>query len=58
LKVLRESLSKALGFAVNLGYTNEDTIKFILAKAASHERALSALIKHEGNVEENKEEGK
>jgi len=58
LKVLRESLSKALGFAVNLGYTNEDTIKFILAKAASHERALSALMKHESNVEENKEEGK
>ena len=40
---LKDSFGKALAFAVSIGNTNEDTIKFLLAKALSHEKALEKL---------------
>ncbi len=43
VKELKESFAKALTFAVAIGNANEDTIKLLIAKAGSHERALSAL---------------
>jgi large subunit ribosomal protein L10 len=51
---------KALAFAVSIAYACKDTIKFLLAKAKSHEDALSGLIKEEKKPEqiERKEESK
>ena len=40
---LKNSFGKALAFAVSRAYTNEDTIKFLLVKALSHEMALGKL---------------
>ena len=51
---LKDSFGKALTFAVSIGNTNEDTIKFLLAKALSHEKALEKLTP----VEEKKEKVK
>ena len=44
LKELRESLGRSLGFAVKIGYTVQETIKFIIGKAVMEEKALSAKI--------------
>jgi hypothetical protein len=41
---LLECYSRALPFAVNIGYATEDTIKHILTKAAIQEKALSQKI--------------
>lgn len=43
LKELKESFSKALAFAVEISYFSEDTIKFLIGKAGSHEKALEKL---------------
>jgi large subunit ribosomal protein L10 len=43
IKNLLNSYSKALPFAVNIGYSTKETIKFILQKAALHEKALEKL---------------
>ena len=43
IEELKKSYSKALAFAVEIAYTTQDTIRFLLAKAASHERALINL---------------
>ncbi len=40
---LKNSYGKALAFAVQMDYISNDTIKFLLGKAASHEKALSNL---------------
>ena len=53
LKELKSAYSKALAFAVEIGYTIPETIKFIIGKAGMHERALNALLKEE-NIQENK----
>lgn len=47
LEDLKTSFGKALAFAVKMTYVCSETIRFILAKAASHERALLGLIKQE-----------
>lgn len=57
LKELKESFSKALAFAVEISYFSEDTIKFLIGKAGTHEKALEKLIGTE-KVEETKEEVK
>lgn len=49
---------KARAFAVHLGYVSKDTIGMLLAKANSHEKALSKFIKSENNQQINSEEGK
>ena len=47
LEELKESKARALAFAVKLAYACKDTIGFLLAKALSHEKALSKFIKPE-----------
>jgi large subunit ribosomal protein L10 len=44
LNLLKTSFSKAFGLAININYTTEETIKFLIGKAGSYEKALSALI--------------
>lgn len=63
LAELKSAYSKALSFAVEVGYSTEDTITFLIAKAASHEKALDNLqpaeeVKEEPNEEEKKEDPK
>jgi hypothetical protein len=38
-----KAYSKALPFAVNIGYANKDTIKYLIGKAAMHEKAIEKL---------------
>jgi hypothetical protein len=55
LNELRSLIGKALSFAVNLGFTNKETIKYILAKASFEEKAIERLIaekKPKENVQE------
>jgi len=40
---IRDSIRRALGFAVKVMYTNEQTVKYFLAKASMEEKALTAL---------------
>ena len=40
LKELRTAFGKALPFAVEIGYSNEDTITFLIRKAGRHEKIL------------------
>lgn len=60
LELLKEAFGRALPFAVEIGHVSDDTIKFLLAKAASHETALGKLVENSGDegeaVEEKKEE--
>jgi large subunit ribosomal protein L10 len=44
LNSLREAISKAFGFAVNLGYVNEQTVKFFIAKAGREKKAIEKLV--------------
>jgi len=41
LEELKTAYSKALPFAVEIGYSNEDTISFLIGKAGSHEKVIS-----------------
>jgi large subunit ribosomal protein L10 len=41
---LRESIAKALGFAVNVKYIVKETLSFFLAKAQTEEGTLQALV--------------
>jgi len=51
---LKKSFSKALGFAVSIAYTSEDTIKLLIQKAGRQEIALNNLIQnHKPEGEEN-----
>jgi len=43
LKELKGSFSKALAFAVEINYFSEDTIKFLIGKAGTHEKVLEKL---------------
>ena len=62
LEELKTSYGKALSFAVEIGYSNEDTIRFLIGKAGAHEKALEKLkpaeeeVKKESAKEEKKEE--
>jgi large subunit ribosomal protein L10 len=53
LEQLKVMFSKALGFALSIGYVCSDTIKLLIGKAGMQEKALSKLIKTE--VKENKD---
>jgi len=57
LETLREAIGKAFGFAVNIDYVNEQTVKFFIAKACLEEKALSAKIGEEPKEDEKKDEG-
>jgi len=54
LEELKTAYGKALPFAVEIGYSNEDTIKFLIGKAGSHEKVLKNLksVEEEKPVEE------
>ena len=43
LEELRFSISKALGFAVNIGYAAKETISFLIGKAAMQEKAIEKI---------------
>ncbi|MFH1889415.1 MAG: 50S ribosomal protein L10 [Nanoarchaeota archaeon] len=55
LEELKQAFGKALPFAVAIAYANEDTIKFLLVKAAANEKALEKFAKKSAEPE-NKEE--
>ncbi len=55
LKDLKNSFTKALAFAVSIGYISDDTIKLLIGKAGMHEKALGKIIesnKHKSHKEE------
>jgi len=59
IESLQENAMKALAFAVSIAFTTKDTLKFLLSKAVSHERAISSLFGKENvdNAQENKSMG-
>ena len=59
LNELKDSFSRALGFAVGISYISHDTIKFLIQKAAMHEKALNILVEEENvaSVENNSSNG-
>ncbi|HKL24223.1 MAG TPA: 50S ribosomal protein L10 [Candidatus Nanoarchaeia archaeon] len=48
---LKEAYSKALPFAVEIGYATEETVKFMLAKAYAHASKIDRVIKGEPEPE-------
>ncbi|MDP2628526.1 MAG: 50S ribosomal protein L10 [Nanoarchaeota archaeon] len=58
LESLKTSYSKSLAFAVEIEYFSEDTIKFILRKAAMEEKKLESLESSEGSQTKEAEEEK
>ena len=58
LEELKESFSKALGFAVNISYTSPDTIGFLIQRAARQEKALEKFIETVTIAQENVNEQK
>ena len=57
LKDLKESFNKSLAFAVEINYFSEDTIKFLIGKAGTHEKVLEKLIGVEKEVSAPNQEG-
>lgn len=47
IEELKSAYSKALPFAVEIGYSTEDTIKFLIGKAGMHEKALDKFAEAE-----------
>ncbi|MEK6884681.1 MAG: hypothetical protein AABY22_33930 [Nanoarchaeota archaeon] len=47
LKELKKSYSKALAFAVSIAYPVKETLRFILGKAAMHEKIIKNLTSQE-----------
>ena len=43
IEQLKTAYSKALPFAIEIGYSTKDTIKFLIGKARMHEKALEKL---------------
>lgn len=56
LEELKQTAGKALGFAINIGETNSETIKFLLSQAGNQEKVLAGLVGKEQPAEEKKEE--
>ncbi len=55
IEQLKTDYSKALSFAVEIGYSTKDTIKFLISKAGMREKALEKLLSN--TPEENKSDG-
>lgn len=49
---MKNLFGRALAFAVERGYASKDTIKFLLAKAGIHEKALENLLGEESSKKE------
>ena len=58
LEELKSSYSRALGFAVNIAYICNETLKFILGKAARNEKAIENLINKSQSTAEQAVENK
>lgn len=56
IEEIKEAFGKALPFAVEIGYISDDTIKFMIGKAATHEKAFEKFAKTQAPKEEVKEE--
>jgi len=56
LQELKTAYGKALSFSVEIGYSNEDTIRFLIGKAGAHGKALKKLKPAEEEVKEEKKE--
>src|SRR3989344_342407 len=54
IKMIKEAYSKALPFAVEIGYPTSATISFLISKASIQERALEKLIQKHQTPEETK----
>jgi large subunit ribosomal protein L10 len=54
LEALRVSISKAMGFAVNVGYFTKETVKYFIAKAGVEEKALETVLNKSKPTEEAK----
>ncbi len=46
LDSLREMIKKALGFAVNINYPTEQTVKYFIAKAGREEKVISKIFEN------------
>ncbi|MEX2017109.1 MAG: 50S ribosomal protein L10 [Candidatus Pacearchaeota archaeon] len=56
LKELKQAYTKTLAFAIEIGYANSETIKFLIGKAGLHEKAIAKLISgNTADTEINKE---
>ena len=44
LDALREAVGKSFGFAVNLGFVNDQTVKFLISKAGLEAQAFEKLV--------------
>ena len=44
IEKLKTSFGKALSFAIEIGYTSEDTIKFLIGKANAHSNKINRII--------------
>ena len=51
LEKLRESIGKALGFAVNMKYSTKETIVFFIAKAGAEEKVILNLVNKHGGTQ-------
>ena len=56
IEQIKEAFGKALPFAVEIDYISNDTIKFFLNKAGSHENALKKFTEKSGENNETKSE--
>lgn len=59
IEKLKTIYARALPFAVEIGYSTKDTIKFLIGKAGMQEKTISKLISntHNHTPDENKSEG-
>jgi len=48
LEELRDMIIKALGFAVNMKYPTQDTVRYFIAKASVEEKAIQKLVDKTG----------
>lgn len=55
LETLRDMIRKSLGFAAKICYPTKETVGYLIAKAASHEKALEKKISSEKSSEEKSE---
>ncbi len=56
LKELKTAYGKAIPFSVEIGYTNEETIRFLIGKAGRHGKALTQPKSAETQTSEEKSE--
>lgn len=56
LKELKTAYGKAIPFSVEIGYTTEETVRFLIGKAGRYEKALTQLRTAETQASEEKSE--